>query len=1191
MSANHLFEKKLKMYHHLSNIRDRLWSEDGKSRVSVMVGAGFSLNAEKIEDTFESMSLWADLKNKVSAGLRRDLISDCEDVLTLGQLYAEEYGRANLDELLKQAIPDQNYEPSEIHQSLLRLPWADVYTTNYDTLLERTLANVFERSYQVIYDINDIPSSVPPRIIKLHGSFPSKRPFIFTKKDYDTYEEDFAPFVNMVQQSIMETTLVLIGFSGEDPNFEKWTKWVHNNLGEHMPKIYMLAYGEHKMKSQLNNRGITLIDFEEVYEETNKENVYGEMFKDIFEFLSYVEKKDKKDWPFVSYYQDFSSIDEALENFVNNRESYPGWILMPDVVKKRSVKGIQLASYPLIDMIKKESELGKKVKIINEMIWIYEKFHIPIERNFQNVLIYTIDKLNESKKLEDSLVEVVNIIIRLIKEARLEFNESDFNKYSLILEKLKLNREQRNKYFYEKLLLNMYKFNFQDVKLELDHWEIAQKDLEWVIKKAIILSKIGEVGKALDLLEDCLNRVRRLIAIKGDDYRLLSIEGIILMHIIQLDRHYSLKNSRNRLSYLESKLCNPLKELDFIYSRIKPYVTKTGNFVKRDFDPNKIIRTSKFANNIDMDLIDSYCLIMLTDDIGLNSNSKSAIREAVKNVEIIYPFYSWLKYLQIGSIKEIDDFFSRDVIYTADSSSLSRYLKIVMDGLENNKNTNKELLLEILSRLYFALSKEEKIKVDILVLKIFVDIEFYKKNTHSISKIFKSLFKRIIYDKNLNEKSDFFSRILSLPIISDPQGILNGIFLNDYDFFDPSYFMYFESNNKEKEVKIVFESKQISRLISILEEEKNVIRDAALARLIPLLESGNLEPVTEKKVRYCITNIIKSEEKDYSNHFSESYLIQLTEDFDLQKNYCEGLFKEPIPKSFKEGVITGGIKLSFLLQNLNNALPGFFKNSKAYDNIITNESYIIWLNTFFEWWDDQEKWLLENHEDDFFGKNDDLLIIILFLKNVFLPNIPNECLTSPDRNKLNEIYNKLSKSQPHIALFLIPVFLRLNVVTKEELHKISESLLENNSEVANAAISSIYDLAVIKKENGLNVDLTKLKSELLTLYLFRKESTILEATKTLKIIIHFVPDLFCDDEYRVIIKTVKLLLFDINNDSLQSSSLADQVFDLLAESAGLAGYIYSLGNNDYCQELQVWKEVSQNNRLPEVRQYAHLFNQ
>ncbi|MDL2419469.1 hypothetical protein ACTIGL_28690 (plasmid) [Bacillus shihchuchen] len=58
-----VFQEKLTMYPHLKAIRERLWMKDRKSRVSVMVGAGFSLNAKRVEATFEGMALWSDLKN------------------------------------------------------------------------------------------------------------------------------------------------------------------------------------------------------------------------------------------------------------------------------------------------------------------------------------------------------------------------------------------------------------------------------------------------------------------------------------------------------------------------------------------------------------------------------------------------------------------------------------------------------------------------------------------------------------------------------------------------------------------------------------------------------------------------------------------------------------------------------------------------------------------------------------------------------------------------------------------------------------------------------------------------------------------------------------------------------------------------------------------------------------------------
>lgn len=131
------FQDNLTMYPHLKAIRDRLWMKDGKSRVSVMIGAGFSLNAKKVESSFEGMALWSDLKARLIQDLPHHPNIEKKDVLAISQIFVEEYGRTSLDEILKEAIPDDNYEPDNIHHDLLKLPWADVYTTNYDTLLER----------------------------------------------------------------------------------------------------------------------------------------------------------------------------------------------------------------------------------------------------------------------------------------------------------------------------------------------------------------------------------------------------------------------------------------------------------------------------------------------------------------------------------------------------------------------------------------------------------------------------------------------------------------------------------------------------------------------------------------------------------------------------------------------------------------------------------------------------------------------------------------------------------------------------------------------------------------------------------------------------------------------------------------------------------------------------------------------
>ncbi|QEK62666.1 SIR2 family NAD-dependent protein deacylase [Bacillus safensis] len=1193
MSENCIFERKLKMYNHLKNIRSKLWKEDGKSRVSLMVGSGFSLNAEKLKESFESMSLWSDLKNKISEGLRKEEIEEL-DVLEIGQLYADEYGRANLDELLKQAIPDQNYEPGQLHESLLRLPWSDVYTTNYDTLLERALPNVYERSYQVIYDSSDISSSSSPRIIKLHGSFPSKRPFIFTKNDYESYEKEFAPLVNMVQQSIMETTLVLIGFSGDDPNFEKWTNWVHDNLGDHMPKIYMLAYGEQKREKKLRDKGITLIDFKEVYDEN--ENIYELMFQNIFEFLSYEDRREKILWPYTSYYKKYISIEDAIDTLIENRREYPGWLIVPDIIKKKNVEKIQITCNEILLLIeKKKSNLLTNIKVIKELIWVYDKFLIPINTQFHKLMKQLVQESFEDLSLVGNNEDLNTICLRLLKEARLDFDENDFEINIKLLNQLNLNEEQRNIFLLEKILFKLANFKFSDVFSLISEWTFPKKNLEMTINKANILYRLGEVSQAIELLEDCLGRVRKMLTIKSDDYHLLSVEGIALVRLIKInnDDKFSLKNSRNRLSYLESKLCNPLKELDFIYSRIRPYQRKSGAFVTKGFDPNNIIKTNNFRNVLETELVDSYCLIMISEEFGIQiekiSSIKSLLNNAINNLEYLYPFYSWIIYLQMGDLKEIDKFFSRKIIFKAESSKMTVFSNIVMNGINNKENTNTQLLLEVISRIYSVLSKEEKGKIDDLVLKLFVDKELYNKYTHIINKIFSPLFRRIFFDKNTQEKADFFSRILKLPIIGEQNRELKDIKLDHYNFFEPSFEFQFEVENISC-VNIEVSRSDINRLVGILKNEKSVIRDAALARLVRLIELNNLDKENKNRIREAIRIIIDRENNNYSYYFLESYLLKLTNDIKLQGDYAKKRIEGSIPRSFENNLITSSNNLNILLSDLKNIFPNFINDNIDYSYDVTDEMYKKWLEKFFEWWENQEQWLLSVEKHDFFGGNDDLIKMIVFLKNSFLANIPLSCLSTNDKRLIGEIYNKLLKFKPQKAILLIPVLIRINVLEPSETGKLLENLLTTDLKIVKSVVNAIYDLIIFCKRNEINMDLSELKNELLYLYKYRKETTLLEVTRTLKFICEYAPEVFNDREFEIINKTLNFIIEDYNKGYYHNSFISDEEFELISESTGLAGYIYKNVLSHKCIDVEMWRLFARKSKLPEVRKYAPLFD-
>ena len=106
-----------------------------------------------------------------------------------------------------------------------------------------------------------------PRIVKLHGTFPSNPPFIFTGEDFRTYPRRFAAFVNLAQQAMMENVFCLLGFSGDDPNFLYWSGWVRDHLADSAPRIYLcgLMGLSDSQRRFLHRRNVTPIDLNPLF--------------------------------------------------------------------------------------------------------------------------------------------------------------------------------------------------------------------------------------------------------------------------------------------------------------------------------------------------------------------------------------------------------------------------------------------------------------------------------------------------------------------------------------------------------------------------------------------------------------------------------------------------------------------------------------------------------------------------------------------------------------------------------------------------------------------------------------------------------------------------------------------------------------------------------------------------------------
>lgn len=102
--------------------------------------------------------------------------------------------------------------------------------------------------------------------------------------------------MNTVQQSLIENTLCLLGFSGDDPNFLSWIGWILDNLGrENSPKIYLIGIINLSDAQQklLATKNIVIVDL------VKKGN--HDHFGALDRLLNFFASEDKKDmyinWP------------------------------------------------------------------------------------------------------------------------------------------------------------------------------------------------------------------------------------------------------------------------------------------------------------------------------------------------------------------------------------------------------------------------------------------------------------------------------------------------------------------------------------------------------------------------------------------------------------------------------------------------------------------------------------------------------------------------------------------------------------------------------------------------------------------------------------------------------------------------------------------------------------------------------
>lgn len=752
-------------------------------RAAVMIGSGFSKNA----NNGHLMPNWAELAESFNCNSDKNPTAT-SDILELAEIYVSAYGRSELDRILLERTDNKalNVTPSELYVDLLNIPWVDIFTTNYDTLLEdaaKEFRRKIDHEFKEIHSVNDITFSQcsgKTRIIKLHGSFPSHRPFIITEEDYRTYENKFAPFVNTVQQSMLENIFCLIGFSSDDPNFKHWIGWVRDNLGNNQPPIYLITASDISGATQqyLHKKNIHIVNISYLCYKTHKANKHYDSLKGLFKRIhDEIESRHYSEWKFDLTSQ---NSDNLWNNYYNARKSYPGWIVPPfkyinslwwqfNLSRQRSIPEFNIKNF---------------MNFYN-MIWLMDKAAYPLHDYIENIIQFldsSVRLLGNSKELTEQISYLINqedkkyssieditrsllekweqLAIIFLKYLFTTQNETDFQEW------IKFNGKfiEENGFEvlediieYYKILFLLAEYDDKEAKKLLDKWKIKSSDILLQTKQALLYNQLGNYKKCLDLLEVCKNKVDDIKLNDDNFHYITSLKGWVNFYYTTFkkidinflsNQSFSEDQRKEQNSKLEDELANDLninRVWDFFQAASQSLCTALSFKHDKEYFTfeNKlpiVIKENTFYNGYPsfyfaLCLWSNYNeLLNFARKIGYfgydSKNSSNIIKLEIISHRLInsYNFASIIRGGKPSLFKNESLLFTRTylrLLTDKQKDNLTQYLSdcisIFINDIDNEYDGEKiNFSFELLGRLCFLLNYEQKKSILELAIHIYV---------------------------------------------------------------------------------------------------------------------------------------------------------------------------------------------------------------------------------------------------------------------------------------------------------------------------------------------------------------------------------------------------------------------------------------------------------------------------------------
>lgn len=191
------------------------------------------------------------LGTALSELITREILDDANAVLDLqdsADMARRKIGDVGLNDFISRKF--NAYRPGVAHGAAARMPWNAVYTTNFDTLMEKAVAGRPRRFVPISSmstDLSQFEADMIP-YYKIHGcvdhaNTPDGR-LVLTPEDYRSSEENRRTLFSRLRRDLLNKAFLFVGYGFRDNNLRQVLDEVRYTLGtDHLPPSFALRKG------------------------------------------------------------------------------------------------------------------------------------------------------------------------------------------------------------------------------------------------------------------------------------------------------------------------------------------------------------------------------------------------------------------------------------------------------------------------------------------------------------------------------------------------------------------------------------------------------------------------------------------------------------------------------------------------------------------------------------------------------------------------------------------------------------------------------------------------------------------------------------------------------------------------------------------------------------------------------------